>query len=75
MRLLDYLRTRSDRVVSLEELLGQVWDLPVDSTSTRRVQEAVRRLRLRLEALSPPIGRIENERGRGYRFVVSEGEG
>lgn len=73
LRLLEYLREHSDRVVSLEELLSQVWGVPVDDgASTRRVQEAVRRLRLRLESLVPPIGRIENERGRGYRFVAYE---
>ena len=39
--------------------------------SPRRVQEAIRRLRLQLAEAEPPIGNIENERGRGYRFVPS----
>jgi DNA-binding response OmpR family regulator len=33
------------------------------------VQEAIRRLRMQLEKIQPPIGDIENDRGRGYRFV------
>lgn len=68
-QLLAYLFVETDRVVSLEELLREVWRLPEDSESTRRVQEAIRRLRQRLQQIDPPIGQIENERGRGYRFV------
>jgi DNA-binding response OmpR family regulator len=44
-----------------------VWKRP--DASPRRVQEAIRRLRLQLEEASPPVGSIENERGQGYRFV------
>jgi DNA-binding response OmpR family regulator len=65
--LLRYLHNHSQMVVSTEQLLADVWKRP--DASTRRVQEAIRRLRLQLERQSPPIGEIRNERGRGYRFV------
>jgi hypothetical protein len=65
--LLRYFQAHANEVVSSEELLAEVWKRP--DASARRVQEAIRRLRLQLEDLSPPIGTIENERGQGYRFV------
>jgi hypothetical protein len=65
--LLAYLQAHSSEVISPETLLAEVWKRP-DATP-RRVQEAVRRLRLELEAADPPVGSIENDRGRGYRFV------
>lgn len=66
--LLLYLRDNAGRVVSPQELLVEVWKLPA-STSERRVQEAIRRLRNHLKEEQPPVGRIDNERGEGYRFV------
>jgi hypothetical protein len=65
--LLRYLQNHSLAVVSVEQLLADVWKRP--NASTRRVQEAIRRLRMQLERQSPPVGEIRNERGRGYRFV------
>ena len=65
--LLRYFQTHQNQTVSTEQLLSEVWKRP-DATN-RRVQEAIRRLRLHLEAAHPPIGAIENDRGRGYRFV------
>lgn len=65
--LLRYFQTHRNQTVSTEQLLAEVWKRP-DATN-RRVQEAIRRLRLHLEAADPPIGAIENDRGRGYRFV------
>lgn len=65
--LLAYLQAHSSEVISPETLLAEVWKRP-DATP-RRVQEAVRRLRMELEAADPPVGSIENDRGRGYRFV------
>lgn len=65
--LLRYFQLHPDTVVSAEELLQEVWKRP--DASPRRVQEAIRRLRLELEEASPPVGEIENERGQGYRFV------
>lgn len=65
--LLGYFQSHSRQVISPEQLLRDVWKRP-DATA-RRVQEAIRRLRLELEQADPPIGTIENDRGRGYRFV------
>jgi hypothetical protein len=65
--LLRYFQTHQNETVSTEQLLADVWKRP-DATN-RRVQEAIRRLRLHLEAANPPIGAIENDRGRGYRFT------
>ena len=65
--LLRYLQKQGGMVVSTDQLLADVWKRP--DSSTRRVQEAIRRLRLQLEQQTPPIGVIENDRGRGYRFI------
>lgn len=65
--LLRYLQQHSRKIVSTEQLLADVWKRP--NASSRRVQEAIRRLRLQLEQQQPPVGEIKNERGRGYRFV------
>jgi DNA-binding response OmpR family regulator len=65
--LLRYFQSHQNETISTEQLLADVWKRP-DATN-RRVQEAIRRLRLHLEAAHPPIGAIENDRGRGYRFT------
>jgi hypothetical protein len=65
--LLRYFQTHQNQTIPTEQLLTEVWKRP-DATN-RRVQEAIRRLRLHLEAAEPQIGMIENDRGRGYRFI------
>jgi hypothetical protein len=65
--LLRYFQARSGVVISIEELLAEVWNQP--EASPRRVQEAIRRLRNSLSRQSRAIGAIENERGLGYRFI------
>ncbi len=65
--LLRYFQTHSNQVVSVEQLLTDVWNQP--NASSRRVQEAIRRLRNSLNKVSPPIGIIRNERGVGYRYI------
>ena len=65
--LLHYFQTHSYAVIAPEQLLADVWKRP--DASPRRVQEAIRRLRLQLEVAVPAVGSIENERGRGYRFI------
>ena len=65
--LLHYFQTHSYAVIAPEQLLADVWKRP--DASPRRVQEAIRRLRLQLDAAVPAVGSIENERGRGYRFI------
>jgi hypothetical protein len=68
--LLRYFQDHSRSVVSTEQLLADVWKRP--DASARRVQEAIRRLRLQLEEQTQPVGEIKNERGRGYRFVPAQ---
>lgn len=65
--LLRYFQSHPNELLSPEQLLADVWRLP--DSSPRRVQEAIRRLRLELEEVSPAVGSIENERGAGYRFI------
>ncbi len=65
--LLRYFQAHANEVISSEQLLAEVWKRP--DASVRRVQEAIRRLRLQLDEVSPPVGTIVNERGQGYRFV------
>jgi hypothetical protein len=65
--LLRYFQAHSGVVISIEELLAEVWNQP--EASPRRVQEAIRRLRNSLSQQSRTVGAIENERGLGYRFV------
>jgi hypothetical protein len=65
--LLRYFQAHSYTVLSLEQLLADVWNQP--EASPRRVQEAIRRLRNRLNKWTPPLGVIENERGAGYRYI------
>lgn len=70
--LLRYFQVHPNAVISSEELLSDVWKRP--DASPRRVQEAIRRLRMELEEAAPPVGSIENERGVGYRFIPANGK-
>jgi len=65
--LLLYFLDRPGVIVSVEELLAQVWQRP--DGSSRRVQEGIRRLRHRLTEFTESIGAIDNEWGQGYRYV------
>ena len=65
--LLRFFQSHPNETVTVDQLLAEVWKRP-DATN-RRVQEAIRRLRLQLEEMTPAIGAIENDHGRGYRFV------
>lgn len=65
--LLRYFLDRPGEIVSIDQLLEDVWKRP--NASARRVQEGIRRLRNRMEELQYSIGQIENEWGEGYRFV------
>lgn len=67
VNLLRYFQQHGRKIVPPEQLLADVWRRP--DASPRRVQEAIRRLRLQLAEADPPVGVIENERGRGYRFI------
>ena len=65
--LLRYFQSHPNETVTVDQLLAGVWKRP-DATN-RRVQEAIRRLRMQLEETTPSMGTIKNDRGRGYRFV------
>lgn len=65
--LLRYFLDHPGEIVSIDQLLEDVWKRP--NASARRVQEGIRRLRNRMEELQFSIGEIENEWGEGYRFV------
>ncbi len=66
-RLLAYLAERPSRDVSRDELLVEVWGLPVTSLS-RCVDTAMRRLRAKLEAVPRRPRHLLTRHGTGYRF-------
>lgn len=66
--LLNYFQSHPNEVIASEELLINVWQLPAN-TSERRVQEAIRRLRIYLASQEPTIGSVKNVRGEGYVYV------
>ncbi len=65
--LLLYFLERPGAIVSVDELLAEVWQRP--DGSVRRVQEGIRRLRHRLTEFNGAVGTIDNEWGQGYRYV------
>jgi DNA-binding response OmpR family regulator len=71
--LLRYLATNTGRAVSRDELLANVWRLPVSASRTRTIDMHVARLRekLRDNATHPRI--IETVRGKGYRMATVGG--
>lgn len=70
--LMRYFLDRPGQVITIDQLLIDVWKRP--NASARRVQEGIRRLRNRLDELQLPVGQIENEWGEGYRFVPLSSE-
>jgi hypothetical protein len=70
--LMRYFLDRPGELVTIDQLLADVWKRP--HASARRVQEGIRRLRNRLDELQLSIGQIENEWGEGYRFVPVRSE-
>ncbi|MBX3052574.1 MAG: winged helix-turn-helix domain-containing protein [Caldilineaceae bacterium] len=71
--LLLYFLQRPGTIVSVDELLAEVWQRP--DGSVRRVQEGIRRLRQRLSEFNGAVGTIDNEWGQGYRYVPVNGIG
>ena len=67
-RLLQFLLEGTGAVRTREELLGKVWDYPLDS-DTRTIETHVKRLRSKL---GPAGDRIETVRGVGYRLRSSD---
>lgn len=69
--LLRYLLTHRQRVVSREELLRQVWGIPVEGLITRTVDMHIARLRAKLRAVKPAglaAPAIVTVRRRGYQI-------
>ncbi|MEM6928969.1 MAG: winged helix-turn-helix domain-containing protein, partial [Myxococcota bacterium] len=66
-RLLAYLVERPSRDVSRDELLVEVWGMPVTSLS-RCVDTAMRRLRVKLERVPRRPRHFVTRHGTGYRF-------
>lgn len=66
LALLSYLARNSGRIISREELLERVWNLPPHLVNTRAIDMTVARLREKLRNDAA----IATVRGRGYRFEV-----
>ena len=65
--LLHMLLLNTDRVLTRERLLEQVWGYDF-AGDTRAVDSTVKRLRLRLRSIDPQADRIEAVRGLGYKY-------
>jgi len=65
--LLHMLLLNTDRVLTRERLLEQVWGYDF-AGDTRAVDSAIKRLRLRLRSIDPQADQIEAVRGLGYKF-------
>ena len=68
LELLTYLAMRSDRAISREELLTEVWEHHPDSLS-RAVDKTMTRLRAKLEVDPAAPDHLVTVFGEGYRFV------
>ncbi|MFT7518205.1 MAG: putative ATPase/DNA-binding winged helix-turn-helix (wHTH) protein [Kiritimatiellia bacterium] len=72
--LLHYLWRHSDRVVTREDLLVEVWGYSSDMV-TRTVDNTVRRLRKKLERDARRPRHVLTEFGEGYRFAALRASG
>ena len=72
VQLVGYLSQHSDRAVSREELLQQVWGLDARGVTTRTIDMHIARLREKLadDPADPQV--IVTIRGRGYRWCAGE---
>jgi two-component system alkaline phosphatase synthesis response regulator PhoP len=68
--LLHVLLLNSDRVLTRERLLEQVWGYDF-AGDTRAVDSAIKRLRARLRSIDPQADNIEAVRGLGYKLKGS----
>jgi DNA-binding response OmpR family regulator len=66
--LLEYLAARSNRPVTREELLVDVWGYNDGSVRTRTVDVHVMQLRAKLKTIPDGEALVTTIRGRGYRF-------
>jgi hypothetical protein len=73
-RLLDLLMSSEGRVVSRQDVIGQVWPDAVEGVTDQAVDALVYRLRERLAELDPDHNYIVTVRGHGFRFEPREAE-
>ena len=69
--LLHMLMLNTDRVLTRERLLEQVWGYDF-AGDTRAVDSAVKRLRARIRSVDAQADNIETVRGLGYKFIGSK---
>lgn len=72
-RILKLLASAFDTIVSREEMLTEVWHLPLDSTTNRLVDVHIDRLRGRLRDADVTNPTILTEYGLGYRLTTPTG--
>lgn len=73
LKLLEYLAGRTGRVVYRSELLRAVWGYPDDSASTRSVDNAIARLRKKIEPEPDEPRFIRTVHGDGYLLSSDAG--
>jgi DNA-binding response OmpR family regulator len=71
LEVLKYLSARAGRVVYRSELLRAVWGYPDGSANTRSVDQAIARLRKKIESDSDAPLYLHTVRGDGYRLTPS----
>ena len=69
LRLLKYFVENDNRVISREELLREVWEMP-GNLQTRAVDQFIARLRKIIEPESASPIHLLTIRDAGYRFVL-----
>lgn len=73
LKLLEYLSAREGRVVYRNELLRAVWGYPDDSANTRCVDNAIARLRKKIEPDPEEPQFIRTVHGDGYLLTADDG--
>ena len=68
LKLLKYFAEHKDRVISRNELLAEVWDLP-GNIQTRAVDQFIARLRKIIEPDTTTPVHLLTVRDAGYRFI------
>ena len=68
LKLLKYFAEHKDRVISRNELLSEVWDLP-GNIQTRAVDQFIARLRKIIEPNTTTPVHLLTIRDAGYRFI------
>jgi len=72
MDVISYLHRNSDRIISKQEFLSEVWNYTVTDIETRTVDIHIQKLRKKLARLLGDKPLIVTVRGEGYRLEVGE---